>query len=169
MSSHEMSFERCFCLHYDSSTHSSLQKNKLHKCQISSKSNRACIMVKLKKIALQATNWVKLAKPCIVFATSVAFLADFSLGNSCVSPNKLGDKIAGQKNLRNTQELTSWSQTALLHWWWHRWRMAENTDFSSLETTIKNNLHATQPNWLSKASSKQTGLEKLTKFHSNAQ
>lgn len=55
-------------------------------------------------------NPVKLARPWIVLATRVRFLAPCSSGYSWVMLKRFGFKIAGQKNLRKTQELNNWSQ-----------------------------------------------------------
>jgi len=70
----------------------------------------------------------------MVLATSVVFRDTFSVGSCCANPNSVGERTAGHMNRKNTQELTSWSQTSWLLWLWQRCRNAENTRFSSLQS-----------------------------------
>ena len=83
----------------------------------------------------------KLARLWMVLATRVVFRDAFSVGNCCVKPNNVGERTAGQMKRRKTHELTSWSQTSWLCWWWQRWRNDENTHFSSLQRHVTNVWH----------------------------
>ena len=84
-------------------------------------------------ISPSSTHLVKFASVCMVLAMRVRFRAAFSLGYSCVSPNMLGDKMAGHRKRRKMDALIRLSPMSPFLRSLQRSRKLANTSLSSLQ------------------------------------